>query len=198
MGLIKSTISATVMTLVLAGCGGSGSEAALPRTPIDHYVGRWIGCEDYEKMTVTIAKVSEHSLSLSLYIEYFTNATCSGTAAGSLSTPTPFMELTYQHTDIILLEDPLTYEVQLVGLTFADVFHAAAKAGSITLTGNLDVDNCIVGTGFCFGGLSYDAVEMTTALHLTDNLLTPINFVNSTSQGSGKWYSDEIAWTKVD
>lgn len=98
----------------------------------------------------------------------------------------------------IILEDPLTYPVSLLGPQQVDVFEAAAPAGSITLTGALDENNCFNGTGVCFDQLSYPSRNKSVALQLDGDVLTPINFMSAVNPGAGKWYADEIVWTRVN
>ena len=191
MKILTSLVASLAGALV--GCGGGGASSVVIQ--LDQYIGTWSGCADAEKMIVTLEPASGNSLNLSLVAEYFENSDCSGPVAGAASYSSPLAVLTYESTDSILIEDPISYPVELLGTHSVDIFDSTAQAGTVSLTGNVDVNNCIVGTGFCFDQLSYPQTRKRVAFNLANGVMTPINFVNAAGDN---WYADEITWQRTD
>lgn len=199
MNITHLLIIALPLTLGATGCGGGGAIGAdATAASLGGYVGSWAGCADAEMMNVTIAKANNDKLNVSLVSEYFADANCDGNAVGVATYTIPTFKLTHQKTDTVSLEDPLAYPVQRLGMQNVDIFVAEASAGTISLSGAVEEGRCITGTGVCFNQLTYPQNTKTVALKLDGDLITPINFINSLGEGSGKWYADEIVWRKIN
>lgn len=150
-------------------------------------------------MTVTFNKTTNSSLSVGLVLDYFVDPNCAGASVGTATFSPPLSTLNYQKTESILVEDPLTYAVQMLGQHTADIFELISPGGTITLTGSGVVGNTVL--RFTLQP-TFPAGSRQTALNLTGGKLTPINFINATDVGGGRrvgnWYADEITWTKVN
>jgi hypothetical protein len=169
---------------------------AVAPNPLDKYIGIWIGCADYQRYTVRISRASASTLSASLVGEVFNNVNCAGNSVGTMIYSDPLATLAFQSTETILVEDPMTYPVRLLGQKLVDRFRTTTAGGMVTFSGPNLVGNCIIYNGgkFCTNGgnpESIPIISLDSALHLTGSTLTLIRYTN------GKFVSEEITLTKL-
>jgi hypothetical protein len=90
MRALSGFLATCVCTLLLAACGG-GDDAPAPDAA-DKYVGTWVmscaatGANSSESETVVVAKSTPTTVSATLTMSTFANATCSGAGTPSVNT----------------------------------------------------------------------------------------------------------------
>jgi hypothetical protein len=178
---------------LIAGCGGGSVDVV--SSPLDKYVGTWIGCADHERLTVIVSRSSDTVLRYSMVGEAFNDSSCAGSSVGTMTYSDPVATLEFQSTATILVEDPLTYPVSLLGNKLVDRFRATIAGGTVTYSGPNLSGSCInyQGGNFCTGGsnpATLPVASMDYALYLANGTLTRIRLEN------GKFVPEEITLTK--
>ena len=197
IGMLKQLKFAIIaaVTAILVSCGG-GDASDTAQGPLAKYIGTWIGCADNERRTIKIQLASQSTLTYHQTNEDFDDPNCAGSSVGTFTLlPDPIATLTFQNTETILVEDPQSYPVSLVGNQLVDRFRFSSLGGTITITGSKVVGDCVIYQGGrrCTRG-GNPAVSppfsVDYALHLAGSTLTLIR------NDSGKFVPEEVTLTK--
>jgi hypothetical protein len=187
------TVIVFFLVFVLVACGGGTSDVT--SSPVDKYIGTWVGCADHERLTVRISRASPSTLNYSLFGEAFNDRNCAGSNVGTMNYSEPFATLTFQSTETIMVEDPLSYTVSLLGSKLVDRFRVSSSGGTVTYSGPNVVGSCInyQGGNFCTGGsnpATFPSGSADYALYLANGTLTRISYAG------GKFVPEEITLIK--
>ncbi|WP_350295164.1 hypothetical protein [Limnohabitans sp. Rim8] len=192
---MKNTIKlilATASVALLAACGGGGGSQSTgtENNPLSKYAGTFSGCDGYHKRTTTIfSTVGSTQLTMSVQMDVYENASCTGASLGTLRMPASILA-TFLSSSAATVTG-ITSSSQLLTI---DKINVTAPASTSTLTGSGVIGRCVYYTNgnLCFDTLINSATDANAGFYLSGNTIYTLT-VNG-----GTYKADDTALIRIN
>ena len=184
---------ALLSTLVLAACGGGGSDSGGDSpSPLAKYVGTYAFCDGNEKVQLSISTIDSRSISLIQRSDYYMDRNCVGAVVGTETQSAP-LTATYVSTGTSTVigypsaSSVATYVVDRLSINVPALTVSLTGTGVTTINGQ----SCVVYSNgrACIGGPPTPAQGVVGGLAFTDVALLLLT-------GTATGYERDVAFPR--